>query len=369
MKIERKQEDFRIRNVKRIKRSCFPMSLFAIYLGVVLLMAGVHTGILVVAIKAHWNLIVQILFPIIYWGIVAGGLTLFTRKKVRETYEKPMLNFADAAGKVAAGDFSVRISQIHSGAQKDYLDVMIDDFNKMAEELGSIETLKTDFISNVSHEMKTPIAVIKNYAELLKKENISDAERSEYARIIENTAEKLSNLVGNILKLNKLENQSIVPEVEKYDLCRQLCGCILQFEDIWEEKGIEVEAEIEERIMIEADESLLELVWNNVLSNAIKFTEPGGQITIRQTTDEMFVCVEISDTGCGMSKECIRHIFDKFYQGDSSHSGEGNGLGLAMVHRVLELLGGKIEVESVLEKGSTFRVLIPIPASAVQEKR
>jgi LytS/YehU family sensor histidine kinase len=105
MKIERKQEDFRIRNVKRIKRSRFPMSLFAIYLGVVLLMAGVHTGILVVAIKAHWNLIVQILFPIIYWGIVAGGLTLFTRKKVRETYEKPMLNFADAAGKVAAGGY------------------------------------------------------------------------------------------------------------------------------------------------------------------------------------------------------------------------------------------------------------------------
>lgn len=369
MKTERKQEDFRIQNVKRIKRSRFPMSLFAIYLGVVLLMAGVHTGILVVAIKAHWNLIAQILFPIIYWGIVAGGLTLFTRKKVRETYEKPMLNFADAAGKVAAGDFSVRISPIHSGAQKDYLDVMIDDFNKMAEELGSIETLKTDFISNVSHEMKTPIAVIKNYAELLKKEKISDEKRCEYTQIIENTAEKLSNLVGNILKLNKLENQCIVPEVEKYDLCRQLCGCILQFEDIWEEKGIEVEAEIEERIMIEADESLLELVWNNVLSNAIKFTEPGGQITIRQTTDGMFACVEISDTGCGMSKECVRHIFDKFYQGDSSHSGEGNGLGLAMVHRVLELLGGKIEVESVLGKGSTFRILIPIPAPAAQGKK
>lgn len=345
---------------KSVKRSRFPASLFGIYLSVVLLMSGVHTGILVLAIKGKWSIVLQILFPIVYWSIVAIGLTLFTRKKVKKTYEEPMLHLAEATEKVAAGDFSVRVPVLHQGENADYLDVMIQDFNKMVGELGSIETLKTDFVSNVSHEMKTPVAVIKNYAELLKKENLSIEERKEYAQTLEAAAERLSNLVGNILKLNKLENQNITPDVEAYDLCRQLCDCILQFEEIWEEKGIEIDAEIEDRVMTEADKSLLELVWNNLLSNAIKFTEPGGKITIRQTTDQKYTCVAVTDTGCGMSQECIHHIFDKFYQGDTSHSREGNGLGLALVHRVLELIGGEIAVNSELGKGSTFLVKLPV---------
>lgn len=360
-----KNED---RNQQRlVKQSLFPPSLFAIYLGILLLMSGVHTGLIVFMNKAGWNGLVQTIVPMAYWGMVAVGLTLFTRKKIRSTYEEPLHRLAEATDKVANGDFSVYVPAIHTQDKWDYLDVMLVDFNKMVEELGSIETLKTDFVSNVSHEMKTPIAIIKNYAELLKAEHITEIQRKEYAEGIEGAARKLSNLISNILKLNKLENQRITPEVETYDVCRQLCECILQFEDAWDEKEIELETEIEDAAMVEADKSLLELVWNNLLSNAIKFTEPGGNITVKQTSDESYVNISISDTGCGMKPDNIHHIFDKFYQGDTSHSKEGNGLGLALVKRVLELLDGDIQVFSERGKGSTF--LVRLPAAGVSESR
>lgn len=317
--------------------------------------------------KTGQSELVQTIVPMIYWAIVAMGLTLFTRKKMKDTYEEPLHKLAEATEKVANGDFSVYVPTPHTKDKWDYLDVMIVDFNKMVEELGSIETLKTDFVSNVSHEMKTPIAIIKNYAELLKTEHITETQRKEYAESIEGASIRLSNLISNILKLNKLENQRITPEVETYDVCRQLCDCILQFEDAWEEKKIELEIEIEDVAMVKADESLLELVWNNLLSNAIKFTEPEGIITVRQTSNERFITVSISDTGCGMDRDNINHIFDKFYQGDTSHSKEGNGLGLALVKRVLELLDGDIQVFSELGKGSTF--LVKLPAASVSENR
>jgi signal transduction histidine kinase len=261
---------------------------------------------------------------------------------------------------VARGDFSVYVPPLHTADKLDYLDIMILDFNKMVEELGSIETLKTDFVSNVSHEMKTPIAIIKNYAELLRMGNVTQEQRLEYAQSIEAASVKLSHLISSILKLNKLENQKILPEMREYDLCRQLCDCILQFENVWEEKEIEMDISIDDSAYIYADQSLLELVWNNLISNAIKFTEPGGTIRIHQTSDGENICVSVSDTGCGMSAENIRHIFDKFYQGDTSHSKEGNGLGLAMVKRVLELLDGNIEITSEEGKGSTFVVILPV---------
>lgn len=226
--------------------------------------------------------------------------------------------------------------------------------------MGSIETLKTDFVSNVSHEMKTPIAVIKNYAELLQMEQVTEEMRTEYAKAIENAAMRLSNLISNILKLNKLENQNIMPEMEKYDVCRQLCECILQFEDKWDEKEIELETQIEDAAVVKADENLLELVWNNLISNAIKFTEKGGSVTIRQTSDEDYITVSISDSGCGIAKESVSHIFDKFYQGDTSHAKEGNGLGLALAKRVVELMDGDIQVVSQEGKGSTFTVSLPV---------
>lgn len=344
---------------RNIRQDRFPASLFVIYLCVLLLMSGIHMGLIVFMETVQWNAVVQSIVPILYWAAIALGLTLFARCKMREVYEDPMHKLADATTKVAQGDFSVYVPTIHTADKWDYLDAMIVDFNKMVEELGSIETLKTDFISNVSHEMKTPIAVIKNYAELLQQDGISEEQRREYSLSIENTAAGLSDLITDILRLNKMENQRITPEVTTYDLCRQLCECILQFEDAWDEKKIRLETEIEDAAIVRADAGLLELVWNNLLSNAIKFTEPGGRVTVSQTSDTQYVRVSVSDTGCGISRENMAHIFDKFYQGDTSHSKEGNGLGLALVKRVLELTDGDIQVSGQEGSGSTFTVTLP----------
>lgn len=343
-----------------IKDSLFPVSLFAIYLGVLSLMSGIHQGLVVLINAFDWNEAVQTAIPIVYWGCVAVGLTLFTRKKIKDTYEAPLHMLAEATEQVSNGDFSVYVPTIHTADRLDYLDVMILDFNRMVEELGSVETLKTDFVSNVSHEMKTPISVIKNYAELLQTGKGTEEERQEYARNIEEAAVRLSDLISNILRLNKLENQRIDPEIESYDLCGQLEECILHYEELWDEKDLELEVDMEEKAVVQADRSLMEMVWNNLLSNAIKFTEPGGSVSIRQTTSADHVEVAVTDTGCGMSRENVRHIFDKFYQGDTSHSKEGNGLGLALVQRILTLMNGEITVVSEKGKGSTFTVRLPI---------
>ena len=343
----------------KIKNTLFPPSLFAIYLGVLLLMSGIHTGLLVFMDRVRWDGLVQTIVPMVYWGIVAVGLTLFTRRKMKNTYEEPLHKMAEATKKVSEGDFSVYVSTVHTADKLDYLDVMILDFNKMVEELGSIETLKTDFVSNVSHEMKTPISIIKNYAQLLQTGKATKEQEKEYAKGIEDAATRLSSLISNILKLNKLEHQMITLEVEVYDVCRQLCESIFLFEDAMEEKELELEADIEDSAMIRADASLMELVWNNLLSNAVKFTGRGGSITLRQTSDEKHIRISVSDTGCGIAKESVSRIFDKFYQEDSSHSKEGNGLGLALVKRVLELMDGEIQITSEPGKGSTFIVTLP----------
>ena len=344
-----------------IRDSLFPLSLFGIFLGVLFLMSGFHVGLVVLMNKLGWNEIIQTVVPMVYWGCVAVGLTLFTRMKIKSTYEEPLHKLAEATEQVANGDFSVYVPTTHTSDRLDYLDVMILDFNKMVEELGSVETLKTDFVSNVSHEMKTPIAIIKNYAELLQTGKGTEVERLEYARNIEEAAERLSGLITNILRLNKLEHQRIDPEIEAYDLCAQLEECILNYEEMWDEKDLELEVDMEEKAVVDADKSLMELVWNNLLSNAVKFTETGGKVTVRQTSSDGYAVVEVTDTGCGMSRESIRHIFDKFYQGDTSHSKEGNGLGLALVSRILMLMGGDISVASEEGRGSTFMVRIPVP--------
>ena len=343
-----------------VRTSRFPLLLFGVIFGGMLLASGVHVGLIIGMNVLQWSELVQTIMPIIYWALVSAGLTLFSMRVIKNTYERPMQMLAEATQQVANGDFSVFVPAIHSADKVDYLDAMSQDFNRMVAELGSIETLKTDFFSNVSHEIKTPLAVIQNSADMLKNPALPEEERAEYVDTIARSSRRLNGLITNILKLNKLEKQNIQSVPEPYDLCEQLAECALLFEDRWEQKGIEFEADMEDQATIEADASLLELVWNNLLSNAIKFTEPGGTVTLRQTSTAKSVEVSVSDTGCGMDSKTLEHIFDKFYQGDTSHATEGNGLGLALVLRILRMTGGDISVASSPGEGSTFTVKIPV---------
>ena len=295
-----------------------------------------------------------------YWAIVAGTFCLITHFQTKKKFDKPVKRLSKAAKEVAEGDFSVYIEPIHSPDKYDYIDVMFEDFNKMVAELGSIETMTNDFVANVSHEIKTPISIIQNYASALQQEELSDELRREYSKTIISASQRLNTLVENILKLNKLDNQEIIQVNESYDVCTQLCECALQFEDLWEEKNIVFIADIEDRATAMVDPGIMEIVWYNLLSNALKFTEQGGEIILKQTSDIDSITVTVSDTGCGMDDNTMKHIFDKFYQGDTSHSVEGNGLGLALSKRVVEKIGGSLTVTSELGKGSTFTVILPV---------
>lgn len=218
--------------------------------------------------------------------------------------------------------------------------------------------MRQEFTANVSHELKTPLAVIQNYGTMLQQPGLTEEKRLEYARSVTDSARRLASLVTNILKLNKLENQQIFPAVSVYNLSEQLCESLLQFEPVWEKQGIEIDVNLAEGVRISADAELLSLVWNNLLSNAFKFTRQGGTVGVILTADSQYATVQISDTGCGMSPEVGAHIFEKFYQGDASHATQGNGLGLALVKRVVDIMGGEICVESAPGVGSTFTVKI-----------
>lgn len=272
--------------------------------------------------------------------------------------ERPVKKIINAAEKIMQGDFSVRIPFSASPDSMDGFQEISRYFNRMAEELSGLETLRTDFIANVSHELKTPLAVMQNYGTMLQRPGLSEEKRIEYAKAVTNASRRLADLITNILKLNKLENQQIYPQTRDYDLSEQLCQCLLQFENIWEKKNISIETNLPEKICIHADEELLSLVWNNLLSNAFKFTPENGKVFFSLSADEGTVVVTVSDTGCGMKPETGAHIFEKFYQEDTSHATQGNGLGLALVKRVMDIIHGEIDVESIPGKGSTFTVKI-----------
>lgn len=269
---------------------------------------------------------------------------------------KPVKRIQGGIERVIKGDFTTRIEYIHGEDSGNEFDTIITGLNQMIEELSGVETLRTDFIANVSHELKTPLAVMQNYGTLLQSPELSDEQRIEYGKAIQEQTNRLSSLVTNILKLNKLENQQIYPNVEKYYLGEQLCECMLAFEALWEEKKIEIETDIDDEVLIEADKELLDLVWHNLLSNALKFTDENGKVTMSLHKDDQYVYVQVKDTGCGMSVETGKNIFKKFYQGDTSHATKGNGLGLALVKRVIDICGGEISVSSQLGEGSTFTV-------------
>ena len=281
------------------------------------------------------------------------GTIDYVRRKIM--IDRPVKIITEATEQIMQGDFSVRVRPMHGAGMEGFNQIGMA-INAMAAELSGTETLRTDFIANVSHELKTPLAVMGNYATMLQRPGITEDEKNEYAKAISEAARKLAQLITNILKLNKLENQQIFPQPQEFDLGEQLCECLLGFEDAWEAKNLEIETDIEDDVRIKSDPELLSLVWNNLISNAVKFTPDGGTIGLSLKTEDGSVVVQVRDTGCGMKPEVGQHIFEKFYQGDTSHATQGNGLGLALVKRVVDILSGEIGVQSVYGTGSTFTV-------------
>ena len=284
----------------------------------------------------------RVLFAILSFVIIGAFLiSVFARRVVNS-----VLELTRATQEVAKGNFDIQIEN----HRDDEIGQLTKNFNKMIRELKNIEYLRKDFITNVSHEFKTPLASIQGFAKLLMSESLPDEERKEYAAIILEEASRLTNLSSNILKITKLENQEIVEKRTLFPLDEQIRKSILLLEPAWSKKNIEFDLDLE-KSQFSGDEELLQQVWINLLDNAIKFSNESGIISVRLRQNKKNVTVEIADNGIGMNEE-TKTSFEKFYQGDKSRG--GRGLGLSLVKRILDLYGGKISVESKLHAGTTF---------------
>ena len=266
----------------------------------------------------------------------------------------PIRNLNYATGEVSKGNFKIQLP-IPNDFEMGSLTAK---FNSMVRELNSIETLRNDFINNVSHEIKTPISTIQGFSNLLKDDTLSKEDKNEYLDIIISETSRISNLTSNILKLTKLETQGIITDKTSFYLDEQLRHSILILQRDLSEKNIDLDIDLDE-VQIYSNEELLQQVWINLLSNAIKFTKENGKISIQLMDTEDTATVKITDNGIGMKPESLNHIFDKFYQEDRSHSSNGNGLGLPLVKRIVDLCSGTIRVKSLLGEGSSFTVELP----------
>ena len=268
----------------------------------------------------------------------------------------PIKELREGMQKIADGNFDTRLE---TKSTSDEIQEVFAGFNMMAQELGSTEILQTDFVSNVSHEFKTPINAIEGYTMLLQStENIDETENEYIEKILFNTR-RLSSLVSNILLLSKLENQSIQTHREKYALDEQIREDILALESLWEPKDIEFDVDLD-AVRYYGNKNVLHHVWSNLLSNAIKFSPNGGTIKMRLYKENEKIVFLIEDNGPGLSEEAKKHLFDKFYQADTSHKEEGNGLGLALVKNIVSLCDGEISAENLNVSGCRFTVTLPI---------
>ncbi len=276
---------------------------------------------------------------------------------------RPLRELIAATKTVAKGDFSV---QLKSEDQIGEMAELIDSFNLMTRELGGIEMFRSDFINTFSHEFKTPIVSIRGFAKQLKNENLTAEERQEYTDIIIAESERLTKLSANILMLSKLEHQTILSDQTEFSLAEQIRSDILLLEKQWSKKNLDIDPDLAE-VMYYGNAEILSQLWVNLLSNAIKFTPDGGKIEIVLTQDSDHVKIVVRDNGVGMSAETLQHVFEKFYQGDRSHAAEGNGLGLSLVKRIVELCGGSISIES--EEGNGTSVYVALPKQDVNSEK
>lgn len=286
---------------------------------------------------------------------IGSSLLYFALRKI----SRPIIEISNAANEVAKGNFSVETSH----KSNDELGTLSKNFNLMVKELGNMEYLRKDFISSVSHEFKTPIASIKGFAEMLQDKNLSDEEFRTYTDIIIEETDRLSQLSMNILRLSKLDNQ-IIPESKKeFMLDEQIRKSIVLLEEKWSKKDLNLDLDLDEIIYI-GDEGLIQQVWMNLIENAIKFSDEMGKIFIQAKKTQNHIYVEIKDQGIGIDENDQSRIYEKFFQGDKSHSKEGSGLGLAIVKKIVEICQGEIKLVSEKGKGTTFIVRLPIQSSS-----
>jgi signal transduction histidine kinase len=295
-------------------------------------------------------------FPIsslLFLSIIVGtAVTLFVAKRI----VKPITQLSQAVSEVAKGNFDIRLNEKERIKE---IRELSQNFNAMAFELSRVDTLRSDFVDNVSHEFKTPISAINGYATLLQDKNISEKERDEYIRLIIDGTKNLSRLSTNVLSLSKIENQEVIIDKKDFRLDEQIREIVLLLENNWDNKNINLNINLK-KIIYNGNKELLALVWFNLIENAIKFTPNGGKIEIRLYKSNRSYIVEIKDSGIGIEESEIHRIYDKFYQGDKARREVGNGIGLALVSRIVNLCNGIIETQSRVGSGSTFTVYLPI---------
>ncbi|HAH62510.1 MAG TPA: two-component sensor histidine kinase [Treponema sp.] len=288
-------------------------------------------------------------------GIALAVITAFINRRLMRRYLSVPVK---ALKQLAAGNFKAEIDFGNLPIPTEYTE-LADVFNETARELGSIEIMRNDFINNFSHEFKTPIVSIQGFAKQLQRQNLPEEQRKEYTDIIIHEAGRLARLSANILSLSRLEAQTILTGTTVYDLAEQLRSTILLLQNKWESKRMEPELNLDE-LQITGNRELLAEVWMNIVDNAVKFSPAGVKLRVYLYAEKTDAVVKVQDFGCGMSEEAKKHVFEKFYQEDNSHTVEGNGLGLAVASQIIRLHGGRITVESTAGKGSVFMVTLPL---------
>lgn len=294
-----------------------------------------------------------LLFMLLISTVIGFLLTLPASK----IYLKPFNRVIDQLDRLSKGDFQARLEFGRPIGELPAFKEIQRSFNRAAEELERTEVLRTDFINNFSHEFKTPIVSIAGFAKLLRRGSLTEEEEREYLAVIEEESLRLSSMAINVLNLTKVESQTILTNVSKFNLSEQIRGAILILVDKWSQKSLDMDIDFGEH-MIYANEELLKQVWINLLDNAVKFSEPGGKITVAIAEGGEELCVSISNYGKDIPADCLARVFYKFYQADESHSSDGNGIGLAIVKRVVDLHNGKVSVRS---GGGTTTFTVKLP--------
>ena len=321
----------------------------------VLLAAGVLTAVVYVLLL-FFGFFINPFFQILGMPVILMVFIMMLAAGMGRSKLRPMNELVHAMHDVSQGDFSVRVDDTDVPGD---MGVLVTSFNEMAQELGGLEMFRKDFINNFSHEFKTPIVSIRGFARQLQRDDLTEEQRREYLDIIVSESDRLANMSSNVLLLSKLENQTIVTDKTLYRLDEQLRGCILLLEKQWEDKDLELDLDLEE-IDFLGNEEMMSHVWVNLLSNAVKFSPQGAPLQVTLRREDGRAVVRVRDSGEGMDEATRRRIFEKFYQGDTAHATEGNGLGLPLAKRIIDLCGGSIDVDSAPGRGTAFTVRLPL---------